>query len=165
MDLLSSLHAIDTFVLDIDGVLTNSELLVMPDGNLLRTMHTKDGYAMQLAFKKKYKIIIISGAKNDGLYSRLSGLGLSEVHLGINNKVEVLQKLVAEGKANLNSCLYMGDDMPDIECMQMVRIAAAPADACKQVLAIAHYVSPCKGGNACVRDVIEKVLTLKGDWE
>jgi 3-deoxy-D-manno-octulosonate 8-phosphate phosphatase (KDO 8-P phosphatase) len=164
MNVLSELKNINTFILDIDGVLTNGNLLVMNDGSLLRSMNIKDGFALQHAIKKNYTIVIISGAKNEGLELRLKNLGLVQMHFGIEDKKELLEKLVDTKKVNLSKSLFMGDDMPDLPCMQLVHIACAPADACNQILAAANYVSPLKGGAGCVRDIIEKVMTLRGDW-
>jgi 3-deoxy-D-manno-octulosonate 8-phosphate phosphatase (KDO 8-P phosphatase) len=165
VNLLSNFALIDTFIFDIDGVLTNNQLLVQNDGSLLRSMNIRDGYALQLAIKKKYNIVIISGGKNEGVRIRLQGLSLQHIYLGVSNKLEQLTTLMQENKINLGSSLYMGDDMPDIECMQQVLLPCAPADACHQVIQVAKYVSAVKGGEGCVREVIEKVMTLRGDWE
>jgi 3-deoxy-D-manno-octulosonate 8-phosphate phosphatase (KDO 8-P phosphatase) len=165
MNVLSEFCKIDTFILDIDGVLTNGNLLVMDNGSLLRSMNIKDGYALQHAIKNKYHIIIISGAKNEGLELRLKGLGLAEMHFGIHDKKTLLEQLIAEKIVNATTSIYMGDDKPDVPCMQMVHMACAPADACQQALAVAHYVSPLAGGAGCVRDVIEKVMVLRGNWD
>jgi 3-deoxy-D-manno-octulosonate 8-phosphate phosphatase (KDO 8-P phosphatase) len=163
--LLQLFENIDTFILDIDGVLTNNQLLVQNDGSLLRSMNIRDGYALQLAIKKNYKVVIISGGKNEGVRIRLQGLGLDTVFLGIADKLEKLNELIQAGTVNLATSLYMGDDMPDIPPMQQVVLPCAPADACHQVIEVAKYISPIKGGDGCVRDVIEKVMKLKGHWQ
>jgi 3-deoxy-D-manno-octulosonate 8-phosphate phosphatase (KDO 8-P phosphatase) len=156
---------IDTFILDVDGVLTNGELIIMNDGSLLRTMNIKDGYALQLAIKKGYKVIIISGGNSDVVRKRLEGLRVLDVHFAVEDKGEKLQELSTQFSLQLENCLYMGDDMPDVAPMQVVGLPCAPADACAEVITAAHYVSPIKGGHGCVRDVIEKVLKLRGDWQ
>jgi 3-deoxy-D-manno-octulosonate 8-phosphate phosphatase (KDO 8-P phosphatase) len=156
---------IDTFILDVDGVLTNSLLLVTNEGHLLRSMHIKDGYALQLAIKKGYKIIIISGGNNEGVVKRLQGLQVIDCHFGVKDKLATLTQISIEKNINLNTCLYMGDDMPDIQAMEKVLLPCCPTDACHQVKAVAKYISAIKGGDGCVRDVIEKVLTLQGNWE
>ncbi len=163
--LFDALKRIDTFVLDVDGVLTNGQLLVQTDGSLLRSMNIKDGYALQLAIKKGYQVIIISGGKNDGVTRRLAGLEITNCHLGVKDKVALLHSIVAEKNILLANVLYMGDDMPDLAVMQLTGLPCCPVDACSQVKDVATYISPYKGGEGCVRDVIEKVLTLKGDWE
>jgi 3-deoxy-D-manno-octulosonate 8-phosphate phosphatase (KDO 8-P phosphatase) len=161
---LQQFEPINTFVLDVDGVLTNGNLVVQNDGSLLRTMHIKDGYAMQLAIKKGYTIVIISGANNAGIVSRLQGLGITHIHMGVPQKLTILNTLIQQQVIHPSTTLYMGDDMPDLECMQAVALPCAPADACTEVLQAAKYISPISGGQGCVRDVIEKVLKLNYNW-
>lgn len=163
--MLSNFKQIKHFIFDIDGVLTDGSLIIQSDGNFLRTMNIKDGYALQLAIKKGYSISIISGAKGDVLINRFLGLGISDVHLGISEKLNTLLKISSNNSIDLSNTLYMGDDMPDIEVMKNVFLPCAPADACDEVLAIAKYISSKNGGQGCVRDVIEKVLKLNNDWE
>ncbi|MFM2387417.1 MAG: hypothetical protein RL660_2174 [Bacteroidota bacterium] len=163
--LLEVFERIDTFIFDVDGVLTNGQLLVMNDGSLLRSMNIKDGYALQLAIKQGYKVIIVSGGNNESVRQRLIGLGVDNVHLGIHDKAIKLQELITADTLSLDRCLYMGDDMPDLAPMQIVGLPCAPQDACTEVLQAAKYVSPLKGGEGCVRDVIERVLKLHGKWQ
>ena len=100
-----------------------------------------------------------------GVQLRLEGLKIDTVFLGIQNKLEKLNELVSTHKLNLHTSIYIGDDMPDLACMQQVALPCAPTDACLQAIEVAKYISPIKGGEGCVREIIEKVLTLKGDWE
>ena len=165
MNQLQLFETKETYILDVDGVLTNNQLLVQNDGSLLRSMNIKDGYALQLAIKKGYTIVVISGGKNVGVQLRLEGLKIDTVFLGIQNKLDKLNELVSTHKLNLQTSIYIGDDMPDLACMQQVALPCAPADACHQAIEVAKYISPIKGGEGCVREIIEKVLTLKGDWE
>ncbi|MEZ5046863.1 MAG: HAD hydrolase family protein [Chitinophagaceae bacterium] len=153
------------FIFDIDGVLTDGSLIIHPDGTLLRTMNIKDGYALQLAVKKGYSVSIISGAKGQAIQQRLTGLGVSEIYLGIEKKINVLNQLVENKKLSLDQTLYMGDDMPDLVVMKEVYLACCPSDAITEIQEIANYISPYAGGKGCVRDVIEKVLKLNQDWE
>jgi 3-deoxy-D-manno-octulosonate 8-phosphate phosphatase (KDO 8-P phosphatase) len=153
------------FIFDIDGVLTDGNLLISGDGTLLRTMNIRDGYALQLAIRKGFSVSIISGATGQGIEKRLNGLGITDIHLGIRNKVSTLEEVCAISNLNLSSTLYMGDDMPDFAVMKQVALPCCPADACKEILSISKYISPFPGGKGCVRDVIEKVLTLNQCWE
>jgi len=163
--ILEEFKQIKHFIFDIDGVLTDGSLLLLSDGQYVRTMNIKDGYALQLAIKKGYSITIISGATGDVLKSRFGGLGITDVHLGIAEKRALLLKIAAEKNIDFSCCLYMGDDMPDVDVMQTVFLPTCPADACDEVKAISKYVSPKLGGKGCVRDVIEKVLKLNNAWE
>jgi len=162
MNILSRFKDIKHFILDVDGVLTDGSLLLI-DGSLARTMHTRDGYAMQLAVKKGYEIIIITGGRNPTVESRLKGLGLKHVYSGVEDKLAVLNSISDE--VDLSKAIYMGDDMPDLQVMQKVALPCCPANACNEILAVADYVSPINGGAGCVRDVIEKVLKLNDDWQ
>ncbi len=158
------LKDIDTFVFDVDGVLTDGTVLVSTEGELLRAMSVKDGYAIKTALQKGYKVCIISGGTNEGVRKRLAGLGVDHIYLGISQKEIPFETFVSENKIQLNQILYMGDDIPDIPVMKKVAISACPQNAVPEVKAISDYVSHKKGANGCVRDVIEQVLKVRGDW-
>ncbi|MFM9008680.1 MAG: KdsC family phosphatase [Bacteroidota bacterium] len=160
-----ALSKVRCFVFDIDGVLTDGKLLVQADGSMLRSMNIKDGYALRLAVRKHYAVYIISGSPQPGSAIRLNRLGIDEVHHGVENKVPVLENLLLKTQTAFDQVLYMGDDMPDLEVMKKCGIRTCPADAVHQIKSICQYVSPFVGGAGCVRDVIEQVLTLNGDWE
>lgn len=162
---LSQFQSIRHFIFDIDGVLTNGQLLISVEGNLLRSMNIKDGYAMQLALKQGYTISIISGAREESILKRLAGLGIHDVHLGISQKLIKLEEIASNRQLSLPHTLYMGDDMPDLEVMKHVALPCCPADACEEIIAASTYVSPKLGGHGCVRDVIEKVLKLNHHWQ
>ncbi len=158
------LNDITTFILDIDGVLTDGTVLVTTQGEMLRCMNVKDGYALKVASQKGYNICIISAGTNPGVRERLKGLGITYIHLGIEHKKEVLATYLSEHNISLKNVLYMGDDLPDLPAMQQVAIATSPQDAADEVKAISAYISHKKGGEGCVRDVIEQVLKVRGDW-
>lgn len=165
MNVLPVFKKIKAFVLDVDGVLTDSCILVFDDGQQVRRMNIRDGYALQLAVKKGYKVLVISGASSDAVKLRLKKLGVEDVHMGITDKKEILMKYVKEQGLSLEEILYMGDDIPDLQVMQMAGLACCPADAVAEIRHISHYVSPVAGGEGCVRDVIEKVLKLNDHWD
>ncbi len=159
------LKQVTTFIFDVDGVLTDGSLLVMPDGEFLRRMNIKDGYAMQLAIKKGFKIAIISGGHSTGVPVRLKRLGVHEVHMGVTDKFQTLREMADRMKFDLSQVLYMGDDLPDLKVMKACGIPCAPHDAAAEIKNISMYVSPQNGGQGCVRDVIEQVLRLHNSWE
>ena len=162
--MLPPFAAVRHFIFDIDGVLTDGQLLISESGLPLRTMNIRDGYALQRAVSKGYKVSILSGATGEGLIVRLNRLGIEHIALGIQDKLSCYNAWCAEGLVNPAETLYMGDDMPDIPVLQQVLLPCAPFDACADVLAVVNYVSPKAGGQACVRDVIEKVMRLHGSW-
>lgn len=164
MNVLSHFKNIKLFVLDVDGVLTDGSLLLLDDGQMARRMNIKDGYALQLAIKKDYRILIISGGHSEAVKMRLKKLGLIDIFLGALDKKETLLKYVAAHNLTWQQVLYMGDDIPDLSPMQMAGLACCPADAVAEIKSISHYISPVNGGYGCVRDVIEKVLKLNNHW-
>ncbi|MBC6999188.1 MULTISPECIES: KdsC family phosphatase [Bacteroidota] len=158
------LKNIDTFVFDVDGVFTDSTLIITTDGEMLRKMSVKDGYALKTALQKGYRICIISGGTNEGVRSRLRELGVTDIYLGAHHKMDALEEYMDIYEVQPETMLYMGDDIPDIPPMQTVALATCPQNAVPEVKAISHYVSHKNGGEGCVRDVIEQVLKVRGDW-
>ncbi|MDP4267712.1 MAG: HAD hydrolase family protein [Bacteroidota bacterium] len=158
------LHKINTFIFDIDGVLTDASVLLMPDGQNLRIMNVKDGYALQLAVKKGYNVAVISGGRCDAVYHRFNYLGIKDVFLGIENKKSFFEKYIAEKGISLENIIYMGDDIPDYEIMTIVGIPTCPADASEEIKMISDYISDKKGGYGCARDIIEQVLKVQNKW-
>ncbi|MEM0932508.1 MAG: HAD-IIIA family hydrolase [Bacteroidota bacterium] len=158
------LNDITTFVFDVDGVFTDGSILVTTDGEMLRKMNVKDGYALKTALQKGYKICIITGGSNEGVKKRLMGLGITDIYLGAHYKQEPLEEFLEIHAILPKNVLYMGDDLPDIPPMRMVALAASPQNAVAEVKAISDYVSHKNGGDGCVRDIIEQVLKVRGDW-
>lgn len=165
MNVLSLFEKVKAFVFDIDGVLTDGMLHVQESGELLRRMNIKDGYALQLAIKKGYKVWVISGGHSAASIRRLNNLGVTDVFIEVGDKLQKLKDLLSTTELNMEQVLFMGDDMPDIPCLKSVGLATCPNDAAVEVCNITHYISPLKGGMGCVRDVIEKVLKINNHWE
>lgn len=158
------LNHVDTFIFDVDGVLTDGSIQVSTHGELLRTMNIKDGYALKTAQLAGYNVCIISGGKNEGVRLRLRDLGITNIFLGIQDKVEQLQEFFDIYDINAENVLYMGDDIPDLYPMKLVGMPCCPQDAAAEIKEISRYVSHKKGGKGCVRDVIEQVLKVQGKW-
>lgn len=159
------LKKVSTFIFDVDGVLTDGSLLVMPDGEFLRRMNIKDGYAMAHAIKRGYRIAIISGGHSTGVPVRLRRLGIEEVYMGVENKLKVYDQLLEKYSLSDDQVLFMGDDLPDLPLVQRCGVPCCPADAVTEILEKSIYVSSKEGGQGCVRDVIEQVLRLHGNWD
>lgn len=165
MNSLEKLKSITTFVFDVDGVLTNGSLLLLDDGQMARQMNIRDGYALQLAIKKGYRVLVISGGSSEAVRTRLNRLGVIDVFLPVDNKSEVFMEYMNKHQLKKEEILFMGDDMPDLEVMQLAGLPCCPADAASDIMAISVYISPASGGMGCVRDVIEKVMKLNGHWD
>lgn len=159
------LTQIKAFVFDVDGVLTNGGLILYPDGKFLRQMNAKDGYAIKLAIHHGYKIAIITGGREENIKTRLKNLGVHEVFLGANNKLPILKDFIATYKLSSKQILYMGDDIPDLEALQHAGFSCCPNDASYDVKKKSDYISQKKGGEGCVRDIIEQTLKVNNQWD
>ena len=158
------LRNITTFVFDVDGVLTDGNVLVTSEGELLRKMNVQDGYSIKTAVQKGYHICIITGGTNEGVSKRLQGLGVKDIYLNAHDKKAILSQYLESKAITPEQVLYLGDDIPDIPAMQMTILPCAPQNATPEVKAISRYISHKSGGEGCVRDVIEQVLKVRGDW-
>ena len=157
------LKKVRCFIFDVDGVLTNGSLIVMPD-ELYRIMNIRDGFALKEAVNAGFKVVIISGGNSDSVRSRLTNLGIDDVYLGIQNKSEKVDEVIIQYDLRKEEILYMGDDIPDYEVMKLAGIPCCPSDAATEIKEVSVYISPFKGGDGCVRDIIEQVMRLNGSW-
>ena len=158
------MNDITTFVFDVDGVLTDSSVVVTTEGEILRTMNIRDGYAMKAAVENGYNVCVISGGSNEGVRVRLRNLGITDIHLGTPDKVETFKEYIELYNIKPEQVLYMGDDIPDYHVMKLVGLPTCPQDACPEIKMISKYISHKNGGKAAARDVIEQVMKVHGKW-
>jgi 3-deoxy-D-manno-octulosonate 8-phosphate phosphatase (KDO 8-P phosphatase) len=164
-DYFSLFKKINTVVLDVDGVLTNSQMLITEQGEFLRSMSVRDGYALKRSMMHGLRLCVITGGSSKGVEIRLKKLGIPHIFSGVQKKMEVFENWSEMHSIALDKTLYMGDDLPDAEVMMAVGCPVCPADADPFIREISKYVSPVKGGEGCVRDVLEKVLKLQEGWK
>ena len=155
---------IKAFVFDIDGVLSLQTINLNTFGVPNRTVNLRDGYALQLAVKKGYHVAVISGCNSKEYLKRLKLLGISDIYLNSRTKVEHFNNFVKKYNLDYSEVLFMGDDIPDFEVMKQSGIPVCPADADSEIKQISIYISDKKGGEGCVRDVIEQVMRLHNKW-
>ena len=158
------LSGITTLIFDYDGVMTNGVVIISSTGDHLRAGNVKDGYALQLAVKSGYRVVIISGGFSESMRHRCNALNLKDVFLGVPDKVKVFETYMKENDLKPEEVLYMGDDIPDYHVMKMVGMPVCPADAAQEIKEISRYISHFNGGEGCVRDIIEQVMKLQGKW-
>ncbi len=163
MSYKENLDSITTFIFDIDGVLTDGSVYLF-NNEAMRVLNSRDGYALQYAAKKGYKIFVITGGNSTSVKARLLQSGATEVVLQSSNKLSVYEALKKQYHFKDEEVLYMGDDIPDYFVMEKVGIATCPQDAAVEIKEISAYHSPYNGGRHCVRDVIEQTLRVQGKW-
>ncbi|CAK7080704.1 MAG: 3-deoxy-D-manno-octulosonate 8-phosphate phosphatase KdsC [Parabacteroides sp.] len=158
------LKKIKAFVFDVDGVLSGEVIPLHPDGDPMRTVNIKDGYALQLAVKKGYQVAIITGGYTEAVKIRFSRLGITHIYMKSAIKVHDFNDFMTKTGLHPDEVLYAGDDIPDYEVMKMVGLPVAPADAAPEIKSIAKYISLKKGGDGIARDVIEQTMKAQGHW-
>lgn len=164
MNYKADLTHIRAFVFDFDGVMTDGSVWTYGDKETVRCGNVKDGYAIQYAVKKGYIIALISGANSQSIINRMEALGVTQIHTGCPNKMDVYRQFLADNNLKEEEVVCMGDDIPDYEIMSHCGVAACPADAAEEIKQISNYISIFSGGHGCVRDIIEQVLRLHGKW-
>lgn len=162
--LLDKWAKVKAFVFDIDGVFTDGLIYLVKGDLMARTINIKDGYALQMALRQGYPIAVISGGGAQNVRERLQSLGVKDIYMRVANKLEVLSEWCLENDLQFADCLYMGDDVPDLECMRSVGLATCPNNACCDILQVAHFISNYQGGYGCVREVIERVMKVQKKW-
>ena len=164
MDYKKKFRDITSFIFDVDGVFTDGSITIMENGEMVRTMNTKDGYAVKAALEEGYNIAVITGGTNKAVKDRLNQLGVLNVYLGCHEKQSELIKYSKKNFIDLKKTIYMGDDIPDLPAMKIVGLSCCPKDSVQEVLDFADYVSHKNGGEGCVRDIIEQVMKVQGRW-
>ncbi len=153
-----------TFIFDVDGVMTDGGIIPTVDGDFIRRYNAKDGYALAYALKMGYRVCIITGGRGKTLEYRLRMLGIRHYYLDCMDKISAMREYLHNEGVDPADVIYMGDDIPDLECMREVGIPVCPADSAAEVIEVSRYVSEFKGGEGAVRDIIEQVLRVHGDW-
>ncbi len=158
------LKKIRAIVFDVDGVLSAETITLSAEGEPLRTVNIKDGYAIQLACKRGLHVAIITGGNTEAVRKRYDGLGVKDIYMGAKVKMLAYEDLLTEYDLKDEEVMYVGDDIPDYEVMSRAGCACCPKDACVEVKSVSRYVSDRPGGHGVGRDVIEQVLKAQGKW-
>ena len=158
------LSLIRAIVFDVDGVLSRETITLASDGEPLRTVNIKDGYAIQLACKMGLRVVILTGGNTYAVRLRYERLGVTDIYMGSSIKVKAYEEFLEKSGLTDSQVVYMGDDIPDYEVMRRCGCPCCPSDACPDIKALSLYVSERKGGEGCARDVIEQVMRAQGTW-
>jgi 3-deoxy-D-manno-octulosonate 8-phosphate phosphatase (KDO 8-P phosphatase) len=164
MSINYDLTKIKAFVFDVDGVLSGEIISLDSNGDPMRTVSVKDGYAIQLAVKKGFHIAIITGGYTEAVRLRFSRLGVPHIYMQSSVKMKDFKDFIAKTGVSPEEVVYAGDDIPDYDIMSIAGLPVAPADAVPEIKRIARYISPCKGGEGVARDVIEQTMKVQELW-
>lgn len=159
-----NLKKITTFIFDFDGVLSDGKIWVLPDGDQVRATNVKDGYAIQYALRKGYRVAVISGGYSETMRLRYKAFPGIEIFLHVHDKIEALEQYFAKHHITGDEVLMMGDDIPDYKIMQRCCVKTCPADASHEIKEVVDYISHRNGGDGAVRDVIEQTLRAQDRW-
>ena len=160
------LKKIKAFAFDVDGVFTDGGILADLDGELYRTFDSKDSFAVRMAMMKGYHLAVITGGRSESIRKRFLTCGIKPENIYLNSraKIEDFDDFCARNSLQPEEVMYFGDDLPDIPVMIACGCGACPSDAVDQVKEIADFISTRPGGKGCVRESLEKVMTLQGKW-
>jgi 3-deoxy-D-manno-octulosonate 8-phosphate phosphatase (KDO 8-P phosphatase) len=151
-------------VMDVDGVLTDGRMVLSERGDELKSFHTRDGIALDLARRAGIKTALVTGESTTIAKTRGEKLGVDRVVLGARRKGEVVEALATEFSVGLTALAFIGDDLLDVPALQRVGLAMAVADASPEVKAAAHVVTRARGGAGAVREAVEMILRAQGRW-
>lgn len=166
-NVLSLFSSIKAFVFDVDGVMTDGQVHVLETGEHFRSFFIRDGYAIEKAREAHFSLCVISGGGHPGVRKRLENLKFQDIYMSLGGRDKLSTYLSWLEKIGISEdqVLYMGDDTPDLNILKRPKLlSTCPADAIPEIKSAVKYVSPCKGGQGAVRDVIEKVMKLQGKW-
>jgi len=158
------LKQVKALIFDVDGVLSLDTTSLNEEGDPVRTANVKDGYAIRNALNMGYRIGIITGGSIERVRLRYEKLGVSLIYMGVRDKVACLHDFIQKAGVSEEEILYMGDDLVDYQIMSMVGIPVCPSDAVHEIKEISLYISDKKGGEGCVRDIIEQVMRAHNTW-
>ncbi|MDD6506659.1 MAG: 3-deoxy-D-manno-octulosonate 8-phosphate phosphatase [Prevotellaceae bacterium] len=158
------LTQIKAILFDVDGVLSAETITMNDDGQPMRTMNIKDGYAIQLAVKRGLHIAIMTGGTTASIRHRYEGLGVQDIYLRCAVKLLVYEEYMKKYGLHDHEVIFVGDDIPDYEVMARCGCPCCPADACVEIKSVSRYISQRNGGYGVGRDIIEQVLKAQGKW-
>jgi len=158
-------RALRLILSDVDGVMTDGTLLLLPDGREAKAFHVRDGLAIVLAHRAGLRTGLLSGRASDMVAQRAAELGMAVIHQGARDKGAAFSRILADQKLEPREVAFIGDDVNDLPVMQAVGLSAAPADAPLEVRAQAFMVMDAPGGRGCLREFIEAILRARGDWD
>ena len=151
--------------LDVDGVLTNSELLFNQDGDFAKAFHVNDGFGLRLLIKSGIDVAIITGKQSDIVRHRMGDLGIQHIYQNQAHKMLAYEDLKHKCALTDQHIAYMGDDLPDLKVMKTAGLGIAVANADPSLHEHADWITTKMGGHGAVREVCQAILQAQGKWD
>ena len=148
-------------VMDVDGVMTDGKITYSSDGQELKSFNIKDGLGIKRAQASGIETAIITGRTSPMVERRARELGIAHLVQGREDKLSALSDLVDQMNLSLDQVAYIGDDLPDLTAIESVKLGACPADAAIEVKSKASWVSTREGGDGCVRELCDLLVSHK----
>lgn len=166
-DIIERAKKIRLIGMDVDGVLTAGEIIVLDSQEEVKIWNVKDrmGFHLLRLSGAGIKLAWITGRKSRQVEDRARECGVDAVHQDCMSKKKVMDELLGRFGLSPDQVLFVGDDLIDVPVMKYVGLAVCPSDACDEARAAAHYVSPVAGGRGIAREIIEIVLKAQGAWD
>ena len=158
-DLQERLSKIKLLAFDVDGVMTNGEIIYSESCEELKIFNAKDGHGIVMLNYKGFKTAIITARQTPIVDRRAKDLGITHVYQGAKNKLIALQDLIGKYNLDYSEVAYVGDDMPDVCILERVGLAFCPNDAAEEVKKICHFISSKEGGKGAVREISDFILS------
>ena len=161
---IARIRLIRLLILDVDGVMTDGRIIMDYAGREIKNFDVKDGHGIKVLMRYGIDVVLVTGRRSTVVEHRARDLGISEVHQGVTNKLEIADTILRNRSLNYEHIAFVGDDIVDISLLRRVGFSAAVADAAEDVKKCADYVTIRKGGRGAVREVCEVILKAKGEW-
>ncbi len=161
---IARIRLIRLLILDVDGVMTDGRIIMDYAGREIKNFDVKDGHGIKVLMRYGIDVVLVTGRRSTVVEHRARDLGISEVHQGVTNKLEIADTILRNRSLNYEHIAFVGDDIVDISLLRRVGFSAAVADAAEDVKKCADYVTVRKGGRGAVREVCEVILKAKGEW-
>ena len=162
---MASASNIRLIISDVDGVWTDGKIIYASDGSETKEFNVRDGLAAKLAQKAGITIALLTSRRSQALERRAREIGIAELRQGATNKLEEAERIALQLEISFDEILYAGDDLPDLAPMLRAAISAAPRDAAPEVRAVATWKLESAGGGGAFREIVERLLRERGDWD
>jgi len=161
----SRVAPLQAIVIDVDGVLTDGSIWLGPKGEEFKRFDVRDGLGVVMALKAGLKVFLVTSRPSESTRRRGRELGVTEVIYGHPTKVQAMDELLTRYRLGEDQICYIGDDLTDLMLVRSALLGVAVADAHEDLKEVADLVCQNGGGKGAVRETIELILRIRGDWE